>query len=178
MIDIQKINELDLAFQRILILPVSRSTFRQMQNAILGILDGDREKATQLLDALLNRDLKAFKGQANKEQAVHNFITRYAIPLAVARDVSERGEFISIVTSDIIGHPELPIFGNRICRIDGKELEFITDPATTVQLLLHFAHRLQEMEKVEKDRKVLKGLKKELTTLKSKVEQLIASSSD
>lgn len=173
MIDVKKLQQLDLAFQRILTLPVSKSTFRQMQNAILFCLDGDREAASKLLETLLTN-----KMESNSNPPLQKLIERYSLPIGVAREVSERGDFLSIVTSDIISHPEMPLFGNRIRRVDGQEFDFITNAESAIQLLHHFSSRLLEMEKLEKQRDVLKGYKKELSALKNRIEQLIQSSSD
>ncbi len=179
MIDAKKIEQLDFAFQRILTLPVTRSSFRQMQNAVLFCVDGDRNKATQLLDALLGFEPENAQVKNNRQDpAFQKLIERYALPLSVAQEVSERGEFLSIVTSDVINHPEMPLFGNRIRRIDGQEFDFITNAESAIQLLHHFSSRLQEMERLEKSRNVLKGLKNELISLKMRIDQLIQNASD
>lgn len=177
MIDAKKAEQLDLAFQRILTLPVSKSSFRQMQNAILYYVEGDREIATQLLDALLDGSEQGFQKYSNLP-ALQKLIERYSLPMSVAREVSERGDFLSIVTSDIISHPEMPLFGNRIRRIDGQDFDFIANVESTIQLMHHFSSRLQEMEKVEKSKNILKGLKKDLVSLKNRIEQLIQAASD
>lgn len=179
MIDAKKAEQLDLAFQRILTLPVSKSSFRQIQNAILYFVDGDRDAATQVLEALLD-------GVPENDKAVNHannpplqkLISRYSLPVSVAREVSERGDFLSIVTSDIINHPEMPLFGNRIRRVDGQDFDFIANVESTIHLLHHFTSRLQEMEKMETERKILKGLKKELVALKNRIDQLIQAASD
>lgn len=177
MIDAKKLQQLDLAFQRILTLPVSKSSFRQMQNAILFCLEGDREAASKLLETLLTGKSENQNG-SKSEPALHKLIERYSLPIGVAREVSERGDFLSIVTSDIISHPEMPLFGNRIRRVDGQEFDFITNAESAIQLLHHFSARLQEMEKLEKSREVLKGFKKELTALKTRIDQLIQNSTE
>lgn len=148
-----------------------------MQNAILFCVEGDREAASKLLEALLRGEQENQNGTA-KDPALQKLIERYSLPIGVAREVSERGDFLSIVTSDVINHPEMPLFGNRIRRIDGQEFEFITNAESAVQLLHHFSSRLQEMENLEKERKVLKGLKKELVALKDRIDQLIKNSTD
>ncbi len=173
MLDAKKIKQMDIAFKRILILPMTRSTFRQMQNVVFQTVEGNREEASTLLDALLTNNNK--KGQT-PDTPLQEFLDTYAIPVSVAREVAERGEFVSLVTSDIINHPQMPIFGNRIRRIDGKEFDFITDAESCLQLLQHFSIRLQEMDKAEKSRQVLKGLKSELLSLKNRVNELLESS--
>lgn len=178
MIDEKKVQQLDMAFQRILTLPLSKSSFRQMQNAILFCLEGDRDAATGLLEALLRGTSDNQAGKAAQDANMQKLIDRFSLQIGVAREVSERGDFLSIVTSDIINHPEMPLFGNRIRRVDGQEFDFITNAESAIQLLQHFSSRLQEMEKLEKSREVLKGAKKELISLKSRIEQLIQNSSD
>lgn len=176
MIDAKKIQQLDVAFQRILTLPVSKSTFRQMQNAVLFCFEGDRDAASKLLETILAG--KSNSTGAEQERTFQKFVDRHSLPMSVAREVAERGDFLSIVTSDIISHPEMPIFGNRIRRVDGQEFDFITNAETAVQLLHHFSARLAEMEKLEKSRDVLKGFKKELVSLKTRIDQLIQNSSE
>jgi hypothetical protein len=61
MLSDQKINELDLMLKRILTMPVTRSTFRQIQNAIFSTVEGDRDKATQLLESILTAQGKSAK---------------------------------------------------------------------------------------------------------------------
>jgi hypothetical protein len=173
MIDAKKLKQMDQAFQRILILPMTRSTFRQMQNVIFQTVEGNREEVGTLLEALLTNQKK--NGQT-PDTPLQEFLDRYSVPVSVAREVAERGEFVSLVTSDIINHPQMPIFGNRIRRVDGKEFDFISDAESCLQLLQHFSTRLQEMDKTEKAKNVLKGLKPDLLTLKKRVEELIASS--
>lgn len=175
MIDAKKLQQLDIAFQRILTLPVSKSSFRQMQNAILFFVDGDRDMATQLLEAFLTGNLNK---NDEKNAAMQEMVERYSLPMSVAREVSERGDFLSIITSDILNHPEMPLFGNRIRRVDGQEFDFITNAESTLQLLLHFSTRLQELEKVEKSKNVLQGLKSELVGLKKRIEELIQNATN
>lgn len=169
MIDAKKIQQLDVAFQRILTLPVSKSTFRQMQNAVLFCFDGDRELASKVIEAILTGKQK----DSPADSELQMLIERFALPMNVAREVAERGDFLSIVTSDIINHPEMPIFGNTIRCVDGREFNFITNAETAIQLLHHFSARLFEMDKLEKSRDVLKGFKKELVSLKARIDQLI-----
>lgn len=176
MIDAKKLQQLDQAFQRILTLPLSKSSFRQMQNAVLFCFEGDREEASKFLEAILTG--KAPQNGSAPDPHLQKLIDRYSLPMSVAREVAERGDFLSIVTSDIISHPEMPIFGNRIRRVDGKEFDFITNSETAIQLLHHFSSRLLEMEKLEKSRDVLKGFKKDLVALKNRIDQLIQNSSD
>ncbi len=177
MIDEKKMQQLDTAFQRILTLPLSKSSFRQMQNAILFCLEGDREAATKLLDALLKVQ-NQIASKPGEDANLQKLVDRFSLQISVAREVSERGDFLSIVTSDVINHPEMPLFGNRIRRVDGQEFDFITNAESAIQLLHHFASRLQEMEKLEKSRDVLKGAKKELISLKNRIDQLILNSSE
>lgn len=143
---------------------------------MLFCFDGDREAASKLLEAILTG--KPNQNGSGQDPALQKLIDRYALPMSVAREVAERGDFLSIVTSDIISHPEMPIFGNRIRRVDGQEFDFITNAETAIQLLHHFSARLLEMEKLEKSRDVLKGFKKELVSLKARIDQLIQNAPD
>lgn len=178
MIDAQKIQHLENEFQKILSLPIAKSSFRQMQNAILFVTQGDKDLAARLLESLMTDKIVLKDGDLSSGLSIENFKKQYLIPFNVAREVAERGEFISIVTSDIINHPEMPIFGNRIRKVGGEEFEFLTDTLSTLQLLQHFSFRLEELEKVEKSKNVLKGLKQTLNELKNRFDHLASKATD
>ena len=65
----------------------------------------------------------------------------------LAKEVFERGEFVNIITSDLVTQEEQFAFVNRLRRIDGEEFVFMSDPQNTVHLVTHFVGRLYELEK-------------------------------
>ena len=175
MLDTNKLKQLDFDFQRVCALPIAKSSFRQMQNAVLFACEGDKELATRILDSLVAGDSKIQAQDCTDQNAFMSFLKSFNVPFNVAREVAERGEFIGMVTSDIINHPQMPMFGNRIRKIDGEEFEFLTDVSSTVQLLNHFCFRLEEMDKLEKAKKVLQGTKNELIQLRDQIDKLVTS---
>jgi len=178
MLDDKKIQQLDFEFQRICALPIARSSLRQMQNAILFAVEGDKDAATRVLDSLLANENKLLPKECSATGPFEAFMKRFSISLNVARDVAERGEFIGMVTSDIINHPQVPMLGNTIRKISGEECQFLTDVPSTVQLLSHFSFRLEEMDKLDKSKNVLQGTKRELTQLRDQINKLLTSAKD
>jgi len=178
MIDDKKLQFLNSEFLKITILQIAKSSFRQMQNAILVATDGDKDLAARLLESLMTDQIVLQKGDLAPGASIDKLKEKFQIPLNFAREVAEKGEFISIVTSDIIKHPEMPIFGNRIRKVGGEEFEFLTDTLSTIQLMHHFSFRLDELEKLEQPNNILKGLKRDLTMLKNRFEQLAAKATD
>jgi hypothetical protein len=178
MLDEKKVQQLDFDFQRICALAVARSTLRQMQNAVLFAVDGDKDAATRILDSLVAGESKLLPKECAAQEGFDAFVKKFSVTLNVAREVAERGEFIGMVTSDIINHPQVPMLGNTIRKISGEECQFLTDVPSTVQLLNHFSFRLEEMDKLEKSKNVLQGMKKELMRLRDQVDRLISSAKD
>lgn len=178
MIDAKKIELLNLDLQRVCALPMAKSSLRQMQNAVLFVAEGDKELATRILDSLMSGESKLMEKECTARNDFEVLVKRFSVPFTVAREVAERGEFIGMVTSDIINHPQVPMFGNRIRKIDGEEFEFLTDVSSTVQLLNHFCFRLDEMDKLDKAKNVLQGMKKELVQLRDQIDRLINSAKE
>lgn len=174
MLDTNKLQQLDFDFQRICALPIAKSSFRQMQNAVFFACEGQKEMATRVLDSLMAGESQLQAQDSSDQNTFISFLKRFTVPFNVAREVAERGEFIGMVTSDIINHPQMPMFGNRVRKIDGQEFEFLTDVSSTVQLLNHFCFRLEEMDKLEKAKNVLQGTKNELMQLRDQIDKLIA----
>lgn len=175
MIDDKKIHQLEKAFERVFAFNISRSTFRQVQNVIFAITEGNREMATIILEGLINGEIKPEAASQVKGDQFKKFIQTYAVRVQVAKDVLERGEFINLVTSDILQNPQAIVFANRIRRIDGDELQFITDTESTLQLVSHFISRIQELHRAEPARNILNGHQKDLDAIKTRIEELLVS---
>lgn len=174
MFDEKKINQLDKAFERVFAFSVTRSTFRQLQNVIFAIAEGNKEVATAILEALLNGEVKDAHSPINTP-VFKKIIEKYSVLSQVAKDVLEKGEFINLVTSDILQNPQAIVFANRIRRIDGEELQFITDAESTLQLITHFLNRIQEVDRSEPSRNVIDGIKNDLHALRERIDDLLAS---
>lgn len=175
MFDEKKLNQLDRAFERVFAFNITRSTFRQIQNVIFAIAEGDKEVSTAVLEALLLGDVKADAHKAINNAGFKKFIQTYSVRVQVSKDVLERGEFINLVTSDILQNPQSIVFANRIRRIDGEELQFITDTESTMQLVSHFLNRIQEVDRAEPNRNIVSGIMGDLSAIKSKIDELMVS---
>lgn len=169
----KKIEQLQSSFRRILAMPITRSTYREMQNVILLAAEGNLNETGSIFDALLNAQSKSDLVKKGGEKIFKNFLEDFSIPARVAKDVFDRGEFISLLTSDIISQPNRTLLLNRIRRIDGEELQFITDIDNSLHLVNHMLGRLQEVERSDNTKKISKGYKKELAEIKKKLEELI-----
>lgn len=175
MFDEKKLGQLDKAFERVFAFNVTRSTFRQIQNVIFALAEGDKEVATAILEALLIGEVKSDAHKSINNNGFKRFLENYSVRTQVAKDVLERGEFINLVTSDILQNPQNIVFANRIRRIDGEELQFITDTESTMQLVNHFLNRIQEVDKAEPSRNVVNGITGDLKAIKSKIDELLVS---
>ena len=160
---------LNNGLQRVFAMPVTRSTFREIQTVVITSVKNDKEIATTIFEAFFTGkiDTKIVEGNYNDEFRL--LLNQFAILVRLAKEVYERGEFVNIITSDTLSHEEKTVFLNRIRRIDGNEFQFITDPESTIHILHHFTNRLQEMHKNDQLKQNLTKHKEELTALKEKI---------
>ncbi|MCB1112852.1 MAG: DUF5414 family protein [Chlamydiales bacterium] len=173
MFDDIKVAQMHKVFDRIFAMPISRTTFREVQSALLAFCEGKQEPYKLMFEALLTGKTPDDLSKLTKGGELQSFITKFQVKTFVAREVHEKGEFINFITSDLITHPNRVVFANCIRCVDGKELRFLTDIESTLQLLNHFVGRVHEAEKVEASKEAISGFKNELTKLKSKIEELI-----
>lgn len=166
------IQHLTISLKRIFVMPLSRSTFREVQNTILALSKGNHEAYETIMDTLLEGE----EGKKSElSQKLSKLIIDYTIPLRVAKDVSERGEFIALVTSDIITQSNFYYFLNRVKRIDGEEFQFMSDPTSTIQILYHFLNRLSDLGKGEGTKKLNlnENFKADLLEMKKRIDRLL-----
>lgn len=164
---------LEKNLQRIFAMNIMRSTFREVQNTILATSDGDKEKANDLFEALLVGEIKEGVVNNKGKEVLKSVIDRFSIPVRLSKEVYERGDFINIITSDLLSQTNRVVFLNRIRRVDGEEFQFITDADSTIHLLQHFLGRVQDLDRSDTSKKIIADYKKDLTALKTKIEQLI-----
>lgn len=175
MLDEKKITNIHRLLQRVFALPVTKSTFRELQNGILNLMDGNRDEANLFLETLLRAEVKSGLVEDGDKAALEKLIDTFSIPSWVAKDVHEKGEFINLITSDILTQNNQVLCANRIRRIDGEEFQFLTDPDSTLQLLQHFLIRIQELAKNERTRQVIIRNRPQLETLRHKLDELLGS---
>lgn len=165
--DDKKLANVKKGLKRVFSMPITRSTFRELQNALIATTEGDRDMANTVLESLM-------VGESKSGGGLRNIIDEFSVQAQLSRDVFEKGEFINMITSDILTQPGNVVFSNRIRRVDGEEFHFITDIESTVQLLVHFIGRLQELEKTEPTKEILNNAKAQLATVKARFDQLVA----
>ncbi|NGX42257.1 MAG: hypothetical protein K940chlam7_00535 [Chlamydiae bacterium] len=175
MIEEKQLTELSNTLKRIFTMPISKSTFREIQNAILALSPGNQEDANSLFEVLVTGEIKPDTKISSAPKTLEKLIDEYSISTRVAKDVFERGEFISIVSSDIISQPNRVAFLNRIRRVDGQEFHFLADTKGTINLLHHLIGRLQELENNEAGKETINGCQEELKSLRVNLNKLIAS---
>lgn len=159
--------------KRIFAMKVTRSTFREIQNVILTCTSGDKNLANELFEMLMTGQIKEDFGNEKQKEVFEHIIREFTIPTRLAKEVFERGEFVNIITSDLMNQQDRYAFFNRIRRIDGDEFNFITDLESTVHLLQHFVGRLHDLEKGPKGKEILAKFKKDFSDLNERLKQMI-----
>ena len=158
-------------FQRIFTLPLTRSTFRELQNAISVAAQGDQENSDRFLRALLegkDPDTKVM------DMKVHEFIHQFSIPSRVAKEVHDRGEALSMMTSDMVMKGDSVLFSTRIRRIDGGDFHFVTDAEGFLQVLQHYIARFRDASRTEVGQKMLENQKESLKKIRDILDTMIA----
>lgn len=158
--------------KRIFAMKISRSTFRELQNVILSCVNQEKELANILFEILLTGQIKQNISNEKHREILEEIIKDFTIPARLAKEVHERGEFVNIITSDLVSQQDQYAFLNRIRRIDGEEFVFLSDPQNTINLLQHFAARLFELEKAPQGKEQLEKYKKEIGFIVERLKQL------
>lgn len=173
MVNEKELTHLSKNLQRIFSMNIMRSTFREVQNAILAATEGNKDNANALFESLMIGEVKDGVVHTKAKDSLKGIIEKYTIPIRLSKEVAERGDFVNIITSDLLAQPNRVVFLNRIRRVDGEEFQFITDPESTFNLLQHFLGRVQDLDKSEGSKKVIESHKADLQALKQKIEELI-----
>jgi len=163
--DEQKQQFLVKSLQRVFALPITKSTFRDVQNSILAVTEGDKDKAQQLLEDLVNDKMDV------SPDTKHDF-SHFSYLILVAKDVFEKGDFVGLVTSDTVGRDDQIFFSNRIRRIDGTELHFVSDINSTIQIMNHFLNKLSEIKNYQNSKEVIEEIYDKLTFLEEGIKAL------
>lgn len=158
--------------RRIFAMKITRSTYRELQNVILNCANQNQELANFLFETLLTGQLKASIPNEKHREIIEEMIKTFTIPARLAKEVYERGEFVNIITSDLITQQDQSAFLNRIRRVDGDEFVFLSDTQNTVHLVQHFVGRLYELENSKNAQAELAKFKKELGLIADRLKQL------
>lgn len=158
--------------KRIFAMKITRSTFREIQNVILSCTNQDKEMANFLFETLLTGQIKINIPNEHHREVLEEVIKNFTIPARLAKEVYERGEFINIITSDLVSQQDQHAFLNRLRRIDGEEFIFMSDPQNTIHLVQHFVGRLLEMESNTGAKEEIAKFKKEIGIIADRLKQI------
>lgn len=158
--------------KRIFAMKITRSTFRELQNVILSCANQNKDVANFLFETLFTGQIKGSIPNEKHREILEDVIKNFSIPARLAKEVYERGEFINIITSDLVSQEEMHAFLNRLRRIDGEEFVFMSDTQNTVHLIQHFVGRLLELQTKEGAKKEITNYKKELGIIAERLKQL------
>lgn len=168
------VGELKGVLQRVFCLPITRSTLRELQNGLMYVTRGDQNQAKDLLETLITGTDKVTTASQEAKGALKHVIEQFMIPCRTAQEIFERGEWVSLVTSDLVTKEDQAIFLNRIRRTDGQELQFVADADGLANCALHFLTRLDELKKSNLANTKIGELKLKFQLIAKKVEELMA----
>lgn len=168
----KEITLLEKNLQRIFCMTIKRTTFHEVQNVVFSCANGDKPLAQRIFETLVNGEMTLGPVPKTVKESMEGIIARYSIPIRLSKQVYEKGDFISAITSDLLKQPEGTLFNNRIRRVDGEEFQFISDADSTIHLLYHFLGRLRDVEK-EDNGEFIKKHQLALADIREKIDQLI-----
>lgn len=170
MIDKQKLDLLDHQFQRIFIIPVTKSSFRELQNAVMAAMEGNIEKTNNFLQALVTGDAS---GAKIHDAGLREFIKKFSFPTRIAKEVHDRGEVLGMITSDMGIQGDNVIFSCRLRRIDGAEFHYITEMEGLLHVVEHYVARFEAGAQTDKGRPIAAKYKQRLAKLQQMLAKLV-----
>lgn len=171
-----QVKDLQRAFKRIFAMPITRSTYRELQNAVMAVTGGDVGSSNQLFQGLLTGNAHDELTKKGAKKEIEDFIENFSISTRTARDVFEKGEFINLVSTDILNRQNHLVFLTRIRRVDGEELQFITDPEGAINYMNHLVTRLGELNRNPQTKHILPNYSDQLKTLQAHIGTLLSGS--
>jgi hypothetical protein len=165
MLNEEKMEVLNQQFQRIFTLPVTRLTFRELQSTISTAFDGNAAEMQSLIESLL---MNNFPDDSNLEP----FFQKYAVPFRVAKQIQDRGEVLSMLTTDVGTQGENLLFQVSIRRMDGGEFKFMSDAGGFLQIAEHIIDRLASTSSTLVGKGAINGLQPRLKSLEETVKKL------
>jgi uncharacterized membrane-anchored protein YjiN (DUF445 family) len=165
MLQVAQLEKFQKALQRIFMLKV--------QNAAVAATEGNKEAAQHLFQTVVKGTSEQGDLDDITYQALQETVKNYSVPISLSRDVSEKGEFINLVTSDTLRQGESFAFLNRIRRVDGEDFQFISDLDGSLHLMMHFGSRLQELKTAEGGKELLASKTKALSVVRDQINALL-----
>lgn len=167
MIEKQSIQQLTLVLTRIFALPLGRTTFREIQSAYIGLAKGDLELFGELMESVLSGQVKPSLKSKLDTEAFKTLVDEFSLKTRIAKDVHDKAQFISFITSDVLSQPNGVVFSNCIKTVEGEENRFLTDIESTIQLIHHFIGRIQEANKLDVSKDQITKLRGEIDKLQA-----------
>ncbi len=165
----EQVEQLKQGLQRAFALPLSKMTFREVQNAVALIFPNQSEVANKVMESLVKGELSTSM-QAPKLKEV---IQEYAPLMRFAKEVADYGEFMNSFTCDFISQGNQVFFINRMRRIDGEEYHFLSAPETNIRLAHMFINRLRDLKKNVGGISLDKSVVEELNNLAEDIKDLV-----
>jgi hypothetical protein len=169
----KEISNLEKNLQRIFAMNIMRTTFREVQNLVFSSTNGDKEQARILFESLLNGEAKLGPLPKAIQDRMEKIIDHYTIPIRLSKEIFEKGDCISVITSDLLKQGENVAFINRIRRVDGEEFQFLSEPESTLNLLRHFLARMQDLINADKEGDFAKRIQLPLAEMREKIDEMI-----
>ena len=132
-------------FERIFVIPIRRSTYREVQNIVFAATEGKEELFLKVLRSILQGSVEENFCTEKSKDLFQKLIDKFSIPIRASKEIFERGDVVSTIGSDLLEGKQSIGFLTRIKRIDGEEFHFITDPEITLHFFQHFFARIQEL---------------------------------
>ncbi|MBA3720963.1 MAG: DUF5414 family protein [Parachlamydiaceae bacterium] len=174
MIQEEQLQKMKRALQRVFSLPITRSTFKEIQTTVFTFTSQDKDDANMVLEAILSGEVK-LDGKSKEKvngKLLKEIVDEYCIPTRLSKDVLEKGEFINFMSSDMLRQGNAILFTNDIRRVDGEHFQFFSEPEGIIRLIEHFTGRLEEINRLDNAKEFLKGHSNELLALKDRYEKL------
>lgn len=168
MIEETQLTTLKNSLKRVFSLPITRSTFKEVQSTIFNTVERDQDKANLLIESFLNGTSKE-----SESPEIQDVVNEFSIPIRLSRDILEKGEFINFMSSDLLKQGNKALFTNYVRRVDGEHFQFFAEPEGIIRLLEHFTGRLEEIGRVDKSNRFLKAHNEDLEKLKERIEELL-----
>jgi hypothetical protein len=169
MIEKEQIQQLRYMLKRVYALPITQSTYKEVQTTIYNVCNQSTESANRVLEALLRAQAPTGQGD---EQGITLLIEEFSVPTRLSKDILEKGEFINFMSSDLLQQGNRALFINHIRRVDGKHFQFFSEPEGILRLLEHFTGRLEEIKQADPSKNFLESHATEIAALNKRFSDL------
>lgn len=176
MIQEKQLKQIAPVLQHIFCLKIGRITFREIENTCFQALQGNADEAHALIHMFLTGQIQQEIVEQDALPLLRNMLSAFAVPVRVAHDIHEQGDFLFTATSEIVvpaANGQQPLFLHRIRRVDGKESDFLCDLPRTTHMMRHFFMRFQELLEHEEGAAALQSVAADLQTMQQRIGTLL-----